>query len=155
MLRYIHLGRGYRLLVCLMNINCVMQLLCVGVVMGKSEDLLNLISNFIGMYIKNVALRDCLVDSLRLWRCTGVAIVLQIDEFLASYIRIKDIDPDLLEKKSWRTKMMLKSKMWLIILAGLIVYAVTLACWRVDSMYCSSYQFEDNIDGVDSVTNAT
>jgi hypothetical protein len=48
MLRYIHLGAGYRLLVFLMNLNCFMQLLCVGVVMGKSEDLVDLIGNFVG-----------------------------------------------------------------------------------------------------------
>lgn len=49
MLRYIHLGKGYRVLVFLMNLNCFMQLLCVGVVMGKSTDLLDLIGNFVGM----------------------------------------------------------------------------------------------------------
>jgi len=48
MLRYIHLGKGYRILVFLMNINCLMQLLCVGVVMGKSENLVSLIGNFVG-----------------------------------------------------------------------------------------------------------
>jgi hypothetical protein len=48
MLRYIHLGKGYRGLVFLMNLNSVMQLLCVGVVMGKSINLLTLISNFVG-----------------------------------------------------------------------------------------------------------
>jgi len=117
MLRYIHLGKGYRILVFLMILNCFMQMLCVGVVMGKSEDLLDLIGNFV-----------------------GVAIVLQIDEFLASYIRIRDIDEELLEKKSWRTKMMLKSKIWLITIAALIIYGITLACWRLDSMYCDSYK---------------
>jgi len=127
MLRYIHLGKGYRILVFLMNINCLMQLLCVGVVMGKSENLVSLIGNFV-----------------------GVAIVLQIDEFLAVYIGIKDIDPLLLEKKSWRTKMMLKSKMWLIAIAALIVYAVTLTCWRVDYLYCDSYDLESNINDVDA-----
>jgi len=76
--------------------------------------------------------------------------VLQIDEFLAVYIGIKDIDPLLLEKKSWRTKMMLKSKMWLIAIAALIVYAVTLTCWRVDYLYCDSYDLESNINDVDA-----
>lgn len=69
--------------------------------------------------------------------------VLQIDEFLASYIRIKDIDPELLGGKSWRTKMRLKSKIFLILIAAAIVYAVTAVIWRVDSMYCDAYQFED------------
>eukprot|EP00603_Paraphysomonas_imperforata_P001985 CAMPEP_0114428446 /NCGR_PEP_ID=MMETSP0103-20121206/8928_1 /TAXON_ID=37642 ORGANISM="Paraphysomonas imperforata, Strain PA2" /NCGR_SAMPLE_ID=MMETSP0103 /ASSEMBLY_ACC=CAM_ASM_000201 /LENGTH=512 /DNA_ID=CAMNT_0001597659 /DNA_START=136 /DNA_END=1671 /DNA_ORIENTATION=+ len=78
MLRYIHLGAGYRVLVFIMNLNSIMQLLCVGVVMGKSTNLLTLISNFV-----------------------GVAVVLQIDEFLASYVQIKDIDTDLLGEKSW------------------------------------------------------
>lgn len=131
MLRYIHLGKGYRILVFLMNLNCLMQLLCIGVVMGKSEDLLDLISNFV-----------------------GVAIVLQIDEFLAGYIRIKDIDPTLLGKKSWRTRMMLKSKLWLIGLAAFIVYAVTLTIWRVDSLYCASYNLEDDVNkGVSSTAS--
>ena len=74
--------------------------------------------------------------------------MLQIDEFLASYIHIKDIEAELLEKKSWRTKMMLKSKMWLISLAACIVYAVTLTVWRMDSLYCASYQFEDGLNDV-------
>lgn len=81
-----------------------------------------------------------------------MAIVLQIDEFLAVYIGIKDIDPGLLEKKSWRTKMMLKSKMWLIGLAAMLVYAVTLTCWRVDYLYCDSYDLESNINNVDTGT---
>lgn len=99
--------------------------------MGKSEDLLDLISNFV-----------------------GVAIVLQIDEFLAGYIRIKDIDPTLLGKKSWRTRMMLKSKLWLIGLAAFIVYAVTLTIWRVDSLYCASYNLEDDVNkGVSSTAS--
>jgi hypothetical protein len=51
MLRYIHLGKGYRFMVFLMNVNCLMQLLCVGVVMGKSEDLVSLIGNFVGKSI--------------------------------------------------------------------------------------------------------
>ena len=70
--------------------------------------------------------------------------VLQIDEFLASYIRIKDIDPELLGEKSWRTKMRLKSKIFLVIIAAFIVYVVTAVIWRVDSMYCDSYKFDDH-----------
>ena len=73
--------------------------------------------------------------------CAGVAVVLQIDEFLASYIRIKDIDPELLGTKSWRTKMRLKSKIFLITIAGFIVYSVTVIIWRVDSLYCDAYNF--------------
>lgn len=129
MLRYVHLGKGYRLLVFLMNVNCVMQLLCVGVVMGKSEDMVNLIGNFV-----------------------GVAIVLQIDEFLAVYIRIKDINPQLLESKSWRKKMMLNSKMWVIAIAAAFVYVVTIVCWRVDSLYCASYNLEGNLNHVNAGT---
>lgn len=72
----------------------------------------------------------------------GVAVVLQIDEFLASYVRIKDIDPELLGDKSWRTKMRLKSKIFLVLIAACIVYAVTAAIWKVDSMYCDAYDFE-------------
>lgn len=68
--------------------------------------------------------------------------VLQIDEFLASYVRIKDIDPELLGDKSWRTKMRLKSKIFLVLIAACIVYAVTAAIWKVDSMYCDAYDFE-------------
>ena len=69
--------------------------------------------------------------------------MLQIDEFLASYIRIKDIDVHLLGAKSWRTKMRLKSKMFLVSMAGCLVYVVTVVIWRVDSLYCDSYKFED------------
>ena len=47
-LRYVHLGHGYRLLKFLMIVNSLLQLLCVGVVMGKSINLLTLISNFVG-----------------------------------------------------------------------------------------------------------
>jgi hypothetical protein len=121
--------------------------------MGKSENLLNLICNFVGKY--SISLLCCLPFSFAsitshptIITCmyVGVAIVLQIDEFLASYIRIKDIDPELLEKKSWRTKMMLRSKIWLILIAALLVYCVTVACWRLDSLYCGSYNYEDNVN---------
>lgn len=78
--------------------------------------------------------------------------MLQIDEFLASYIRIKDVDPELLEKKSWRTKMMLKSKIWLITIAAVVVYIMTISCWRFDSLYCASYQFEDELSNMDTDT---
>jgi hypothetical protein len=53
MLRYIHLGREYRMLIFLVTLNCIMQLLCVGVVMGKSINLLTLISNFVGEQCHN------------------------------------------------------------------------------------------------------
>jgi hypothetical protein len=107
-LKYIHLGRSHRTLVAFMYVNAVLQLLCVGTVMGKSVSLLDLISNFI-----------------------GVAIVLQVDELLASYIKIKDIDPHLL-KKSWHTRMLLRSKIALVVIFGFCVYGVTLTIWYTD-----------------------
>ena len=46
--------------------------------------------------------------------------------------------------------MMLESKMWLICVAAIIVYLVTIACWRFDSLYCASYDIEGNINDVDN-----
>ena len=80
--------------------------------MGKSVSLLELISNFI-----------------------GVAIVLQVDELLASYMKIKDIDPKLLTEKSWQTKMLLRSKIALVIFFGFLVYIITLTIWYSDKWY--------------------
>jgi hypothetical protein len=61
--------------------------------------------------------------------------------------------------------MMLKSKMWLIGIAALIVYAVTITCWRVDYLYCDSYNVEGTVSsgvsstggvgGVDPTISAT
>ena len=116
-LRYLHLGRPHRYLVFLMCVNAVLQLLCVGTVMGKSVNLLDLISNFI-----------------------GVAIVLQVDELLASYIQIKDIDPKLLTERSWQTRMLLRSKLGLVVFFGFIVYIVTLSIWYTDK-WCVLYFF--------------
>lgn len=48
MLRFIHLRKTYPLLVLMIVLNGILQLLCVGVVMGKSVGLLDLIGNFIG-----------------------------------------------------------------------------------------------------------
>lgn len=83
----------------MIKLNAVFQLLCVGVVMEKSVGLLDLISNFI-----------------------GVAIVLQVDELLASYLKIKDIEPKLLSDSSWKTKMLLSSKLAIVVFFGILVY---------------------------------
>ena len=75
----------------------------------------------------------------------GVAIVLQIDELLASYLRIKDIDPKMLSEKSWRSKMLLSSKLWLVLICGISVYGVTQFFWQYDKKYCPS-QYADNAE---------
>lgn len=102
----------------MIKLNAVFQLLCVGVVMGKSVGLLDLISNFI-----------------------GVAIVLQVDELLASYLKIKDIEPKLLSDSSWKTKMLLSSKLAIVVFFGILVYLVTLAVWYSDEWYIRLYYF--------------
>jgi len=71
----------------------------------------------------------------------GVAIVLQVDELLASYIRIRDIDTDLLTEKSWQIRMLMRSKIGLVILFGLCVYLVTLAIWYTDRWYCQDIDY--------------
>lgn len=71
--------------------------------------------------------------------------MLQIDELLASYLRIKDIDPKMLSEKSWRSKMLLSSKLWLVLICGISVYGVTQFFWQYDKKYCSS-QYADNAE---------
>ena len=58
--------------------------------------------------------------------------MLQIDELLAGYLRIKDIDRKLLAEKSWRSKMLLSSKLWLVGICGMLVYGVTQFFWQYD-----------------------
>jgi hypothetical protein len=71
---------------------------------------------------------------------TGVAIILQVDELLASYIKIKDIEPKLLSGVgSWKTKMLLSSKMALVVILGSCVYLVTLAVWYTDKWYAPGF----------------
>jgi uncharacterized membrane protein len=44
-----HLLKKFPILVAMTILNALLQLLCVGVVMGKSVGLLDLVSNFIGL----------------------------------------------------------------------------------------------------------
>lgn len=53
MLRYCHLGSPHRWKVALIVINGVLQMIAIGAVMGKSTNMLDLISNFIGMLLLN------------------------------------------------------------------------------------------------------
>jgi hypothetical protein len=48
MLRFIHLRKTFPVLVLMIVLNGLLQLLCIGVVMGKSVGLLDLVGNFIG-----------------------------------------------------------------------------------------------------------
>lgn len=67
---------------------------------------------------------------------TGVAIILQVDELLASYVKIKDINPKLLSGAgSWKTKMLLSSKLALVVILGFCVYLITLVVWYTDRWY--------------------
>lgn len=87
----------------------------------------------------NIEIKSMVFCRVRIYICIhvyiGVAIVIQIDDLLAMYIRIKDICPGLLRNNNWKQRMDLSSKIALIAILGFVVYAIILMVWYTDYMW--------------------